>query len=232
MLKYTMERRAVALKTKFFKKDHTVAIVSVLILSIILNIYSSYKISSYKYKLGQQSYNYIEEIRQRNEGNMDILSKSLKDGNIKNEELLKLYKNYDVIAGNIIGLWQRYASYSQDKLSFFTKTIDTDKVIENDIHGQIKEYVFSILNNEMKNEENKLVLIDEDKLCFEAMYDMSEKIYNYFNDFNDNVLQGSIGEEKESKVVKEHYWIDMLEGIYDINADYVNIQWKIKVNDI
>jgi len=232
MLKYTMERRTIVLKTKFTKKDHTVAIVSVLIISIILNIYSLYKVSSYKYKLGQQSYNYIEEIRQRNESNMEILSKGLKDGNIKNEELLKLYKNYDIIAGDIIGLWQRYASYSQKGLSFFNKTIDTNKAIENDIHGQIKEYIISTLNNEMRNEQSKLALIDEDKLCFEAMYNMSKKIYDYFNDFNDRVLQGSTGEEKEKKVIKKHYWIDILEGIYDISDEYVNIQWKIKTDDV
>ncbi len=102
------------MKNKFNKKDHTVAIVSILIISIILNVYSAYKVSSYKYKLGQQAYNYIEEIRQRNEGNLEILSKSLKNGKIKNEELLKLYKNYDVIAGYIIVLCQIYSSYSQN----------------------------------------------------------------------------------------------------------------------
>lgn len=217
------------MKIKFNKKDHTVAIVSILIISIILNVYSAYKISSYKYKLGQQAYNYIEEIRQRNEGNLQILSKSLKDGKIKNEELLKLYKNYDVIAGDVIALWQRYASYSQNELNTFTKIIDTNKVIENDIHGQIKEYIISTLQNEMKNEQSKLVLVNEDKLCFEAMYNMAEKIDNYFNDFNENILKGSTGVGKEKKVIKKHYWIDILEGIYEISDDYVDVAWKIQM---
>lgn len=217
------------MKTKFNKKDHTVAIVSILIISIILNVYSAYKISSYKYKLGQQAYNYIEEIRQRNESNLEILSKSLKDGKIKNEELLKLYKNYDVIGGDIIGLWQRYASYSQNQLNIFTKIIDTNKIIENDIHSQIKEYIMCTLNNEMRNEQNKLELANEDKLCFEAMHDMAEKIDNYFNDFNEDILKGSTGVEKEKKVIKKHYWIYILEGIYGISDDYVDVEWKIQM---
>ena len=217
------------MKNKFNKKHHTVAIVSILIISIILNVYSAYKVSSYKYKLGQQAYNYIEEIRQRNEGNLEILSKSLKNGKIKNEELLKLYKNYDVIAGDIIGLWQRYASYSQNELNIFTKIIDTNRIIENDIHGQIKEYIICTLNNEMKNEQSNLILVNEDKSCFEAMYNMAEKINNYFNTFNGDILKGSTGVEKEKKVIKKHYWIDILEGIYGISDDYVDVEWKIQM---
>ena len=64
------------------------------------------------------------------------------------------------------------------------------------------------------------------------MYEISSRIYEYLNKFNEETLKGTTGEDKEKKVIKEHYWIDMLEGIYDISDDYVNLQWKIEATDI
>lgn len=218
------------MKKGFIKKEFKAILVSVLVISIIFNIYSVYKINDYKYKIEQQAFNYIDDIRQRNESNMEILSKSLKDNNIKNEELLKLYKNYDTIASDIIGLWQRYSSYESSTINVvIKKNINTNKAIENEIHGFIKEYILATLNNEMKNEKNKLVLEGDDRVCFDAMYNMSVKIYNYFNEFNQNTLYGASGEIREKKIIKNHYWIDMLEGIYAISEEYINIQWKIEM---
>jgi hypothetical protein len=202
----------------------------VLIVSIIMNIYSLIKLNDYKYKIGQQSYTNIEDIKQRNEKNMDILSKSIEVGTIKNEELLKLYKNYDAMSTQIMELWQQYGEYTQSSKFIFSKNIKTNKVMENDIHGKIKEYMLSTLNREMKNERSKLKLEGEDLQFFKYMYEISSKIYECFNKFNERNLKGITGEEKEKKVIKEHYWIDMLEGIDDIGNNYTNVQWKIEAS--
>lgn len=202
----------------------------VLIVSIIINIYSIMKLNDYKYKIGQQSYTDIEDIKQRNEKNMDILSKSIEVGTIKNEELLKLYKNYDAISNDIMELWQQYGQYTQNSNFIFSKNIKTNKVMENDIQGKIKEYLLSTLNREMKNEKSKLKLEGEDLQSFEYMYEISLRIYEYFNKFNEETLKKVTGEEKENKVIKEHYWVDMLQGIYDISNDYANVQWKIEAS--
>ena len=200
----------------------------VLIVSIIMNIYAVVKLNNYKYKIGQQSYMKIEEVKQRNESNMDILLKSIEDRSIKNEELLKLYKNYDVIAGDLIELWQQYGSYTQSSISLFSKNIKTNKIMENDIHGKIKEYMLSTLNKEMKNEKSKLELKSEDLQAFKSMYEISLRIYESSNKFNEETLKGITGEEKEKKIIKEHYWIDMLSNIYNIGEDYVNLQWRVE----
>ncbi len=210
--------------------DYVMIISVVLIVSIIINIYSIMKLNDYKYKIGQQSYTNIEDIKQRNEKNMDILSKSIEVGTIKNEELLKLYKNYDAISSDIMELWQQYGQYTQNSNFIFSKNIKTNKVMENDIHGKIKEYMLSTLNRDMKNEKSKLKLEGEDLRSFKYMYEISLKIYEYFNKFNEETLKGTTGEEKENKVIKEHYWVDMLQGIYDISKDYANVQWKIEAS--
>jgi len=204
----------------------------VLIVSIIMNIYAVVKLNNYKYKIGQQSYIKIEDVKQRNESNMDILLKSIEQGSIKNEDLLKLYKNYDVITGDIIELWQQYGSYTQSSISILSKNIKTNKIMENDIHGKIKEYTLSVLNREMRNEKSKLQLQSQDLQSFKAMYEISSRIYEYLNKFNEETLKGATGDDKEKKVIKEHYWIDMLAGIYNISEDYVNLQWKVEVAEI
>jgi len=212
--------------------DYIMLIAVLLIVSVIVNIYALFKLNDYKYKIGQQSYIKIEDVKQRNESNMDILSKSIENGSIKNEELLKLYRNYDVISSDIMDLWQQYGAYTQNSLLIFSKKIETNKIMENDIHGKIKEYMLSVLNREMKNEKIKLQLENEDMQSFKDMYEISSRIYAYLNKFNEETLKGTTGEDKEKKVIKEHYWIDMLEGIYDISDDYVNVQWKIEATDI
>lgn len=203
-----------------------------LIVSVIMNIHILFKLNNYKYKIEQQSYTKMEDIKQRNESNMDILSKSIDGESIKNEDLLKLYKNYDTMSSDIMELWQQYGSYTQNAVPMFSKSIKTNKVIENDIHGKIKEYMLSTLNKEMKNEKSKLQLENEDLQSFKSMYEISSGINIYFDKFNEEKLMGVTGEEKEKKVIKEHYWIDMLEGIYDISDDYVNLQWKTEATDV
>jgi hypothetical protein len=211
--------------------DYVMIIAIVLIVSVIMNIYAVVKLNNYKYKIGQQSFINIEDVKQRNERNMDILLKSIEEGSIKNEDLLKLDKNYDLIASDIIELWQQYGAYTQSSIPIFSKSIKTNKIMENDIHGKIKEYTLSVLNREMRNEKSKLQLQGQDLQSFKSMYEISSRIDDYLNKFNEETLMGVTGEDKEKKVIKEHYWIDMLAGIYDISEDYVDLQWKLEVTD-
>ena len=213
---------------RFKNIDYVMIISVVLIVSVVVNIYSIMKLNDYKYKVGKQSYLNIEDIKQRNEKNMDILSKGIEAGTIKNEELLKLYKNYDAMSSEIMELWQQYGEYTQNSKIIFSKNIKTNKIVENDIHGKIKEYMLSTLNREMKNEKSNLKLEGEDLKSFKYMYEISSRIYESFNKFNEENLKEITGEEKEKKVIKEHYWVDMLQRIYDISNDYINVQWKIE----
>lgn len=211
--------------------DYTRFLSILLVVSIILNIYVVFKLNNYKYKLGQESYTKIEDFKQRNESNMDILSKGIEENSLKNEDLVKLYKNYDEMSNDIIELWQQYRAYTQNAIPFFSKVIKTDKIMENNINEKIKEYMLSTLSKEMKNESNKIMLESEDLQSFKYMYEISSKTYEYFNEFNEENLKGATGEDKESKVIKNHYWIDLLEGIYKISDDYGNVQWKIESVD-
>lgn len=216
---------------KIKSSDYVMLLSMLLIISILGNIYVLFKLNNYKFKLGQQSYIEIEDFKQRNESNMDVLAKSIEEGSKKNEELLRLYKNYDAMSSDTIELWQQYRSYSQDSITIFSKNIKANKIVENDIQSKMKEYMFSTLSKEMKNENKKMELKDDDLQYFEYMNEISSRIYEYLNEFGNETLQGATGEEKEKMVVKKYYWIDMLEGIYNISNDYAGVQWKIETAD-
>lgn len=211
--------------------DYIMILAMLLIISVIVNVYGLFKLNNYKYKLGQQSYTEVEDFKQKNESNMDILSKSIEKGSIKNQELLKLYRNYDAMSTDTIELWQQYRSYKQNAIPLLGKSIKTSKVVENDIQAKMKEYILSTLNKEVRNEKNELELKDEDLQSFKYMHEISSKMYDYLNKFNEETLMGITGEEKEKKVIKQYYWIDILEGIYNISNDYVSLQWKIESAD-
>ncbi|GAA0076863.1 hypothetical protein UT300005_12410 [Clostridium sp. CTA-5] len=212
---------------KIRTKDCTPILIIFLFISIIINIYSYLNINKYKYQLGKESQINIEDIRQRNESNMNILNVSIGQGCIKNEDLLKLYKNYDIITSEIIELWGQYASYKDNTFSMFSKKIDTKKVLENDVYVRMKDYLSIILNQTMKSKDLGLTLSPEYIENFKTMSELTEKVNDYFEEFNSEKLLNVTGEKREKEIIKNHYWIDMLEGIYNINNDYTNIEFNV-----
>ncbi|EES48498.1 hypothetical protein NE172_01275 [Clostridium botulinum] len=212
---------------KFKTKDYAIIITALFILSLIINIFSYVNIRNYKYRIGKESQISIEDVRQRNESNMDILNMSIDQRCIKNEELLKLYKNYEIITNGIIKLWEQYGEYKANNFSMFSKKIETKKIIENDVHSRIKEYMFIVLNEAMKNRESGLILSENYLNDFVVMQELSRKIYTYFEEFNSEKLSNFIGIDREKKIIMNNYWIDMLQGIYNISDEYSNIQWSV-----
>ena len=62
----------------------------------------------------------------------------------------------------------------------------------------------------------------KDKIAedFKALKDMASDLNNYFNNFyeeNCNVPES----KKEEKMIKEDYWVDILQGIQEVNNKYV-----------
>ncbi|MBN1039733.1 hypothetical protein DVW12_13580 [Clostridium botulinum] len=212
---------------KFKVRDYAIIITVLFTISLIINIFSYVNIRNYKYRIGKESQINIDSVRQRNESNMDILNMSIDQGCIKNEELLKLYKNYEIIAKNTIELWEQYGEYKVNNFSRFSKEIETKKIIQNDVHGRIKEYMFIVLTEAMKNRESGLMLNENYLNDFVIMQELSGKIYHYFEDFNSTKLLNFTGMDREKKIIRNNYWIDMLQGIYDISDEYSNIQWSV-----
>lgn len=216
------------------REARIIAIALILFISIIGNIYSFYKVRNYKYRLEKQCVTYIEDIKQRNESNMDILSQFTSEGkelnSISKEKLLQLYKNYDNMSKDITMLWQKYSDYSKNNSMIFNRKANFDlraqEAVQNDIQCIIKEYLLLNINNEMKTEGSKFKIYGDDIERFKDMYELSKKLYDYFNNYSEMNFKDLSQEEKEKKIIKNHLWLDMLNNIYDIGNNYIEIQWN------
>ena len=209
-------------------KNYIILVLLILSISLLVNVFTSINNQKIKYRIGKESCKNIEEIKVNNENIQAILEKSIDLGYINNIELLNLYRNYSDIASNIIELWDEYLFYEDNKYVFrFEKELDTDKNILNDVNNNIEDYLFSILNKDMENNLVKLQLDNSVLNNFNGMKELSDKIDTYYINFYDTHLSDVEGEERSKKIIKEYYWIDILEGLHAINEEYKDYDFNL-----
>ena len=207
-------------------KRYFLLTVAILFISLILNIVTSMDNMKYKYKVGTESYNNIENIKGRNESNIVLLNSAIEVGTISDMDAVKLYDNYKTISDSFINLWSEYSFYEEDKKGFSFKKIDTNKALLNDVNDKLQEYLKEIIYSEIKNKANKIeikaVALDQ----FKEMKNLAMEIDAYYKEFYNTKLNGAIDEDKKNKIIKKYYWIDMLEGMNGINEGYANMDFK------
>ena len=208
-------------------KKYFLLTVAILFISLILNIVTSMDNMKYKYKVGAESYNNIENIRGRNESNIVLLNSAIEVGTISNMDAVKLYENYKTISDSFINLWSEYSFYEEDKKGFSFKKIDTNKALLNDVNDKIQEYLKEIIYSEMKTKADKIEIKAVALEQFKEMKNLAMEIDAYYKEFYSTKLNGAIDEDKKNKIIKKYYWIDMLEGMNGINEKYINIEFKI-----
>lgn len=213
------------------KRNHSILIIMILLISFLLNIILCINNSSYKHRVGVNSYRNIESIKVKNDKILEIINKSLEVNKISNEELLTLYINYKDISDCIIELWDDYSFYKESSISKLSKKkIDTTSILENEIYSRIYNYLEKSLINIMNTENNELVLRGKVKTDFNVMKNISSNMNKIFKDFNEVKLANVEGKEKESVVVKNKYWIDILNKINSVNKEYTDYDFTKKVN--
>lgn len=209
-------------------KNLLLIIGTIFAISIVLNIAMMVKIHKYKYKVGTESYNYIEKIRVLNKGCLDIINSAIDIGSIENMEILKLYENYSNISENKINLWNEYLCYQDEKyLIKHRKQVNTDETILNNVDEKIAMFFSKMLEDEMKNQNYKLVLKENLLENFIEIQNLCKDIDEYYTNFSEEKLKGAVQEEKKDKIISKYYWIDMLEGINDINKKYIDMEFNI-----
>ncbi len=213
------------------KRNHSILIIMILLISFLLNIILCINNSSYKHRVGVNSYRNIESIKVKNDKILEIINKSLEVNKISNDELLTLYTNYKDISDCIIELWDDYSFYKESSISKLSKKkIDTTSILENEIYSRIYNYLEKSLINIMNTENNELVLRGKVKTDFNVMKNISSNMNKIFKDFNKVKLANVEGKEKESVVVKNKYWIDILNKINSVNKEYTDYDFTKKVN--
>lgn len=219
------------IKIKLDKNNSVIIIVGVLIVSLLLNIYTSVMNSKYKMKAGRESYRYIEEIKHRNESALVILDQSIEAKSISNEELLSLYKNYNSILDSTVQLCDSYSTYKNSNLIREYKEDDKNKIKQSEVYSRIENLVFEYLNLEMKNEQAKIVLDGKILNDFIKMKEVSNDVQDFFNKFNEQYLSNLKDEKREEKIIKKDYWIDMYLGVNKATEKNIDYPFIIRIKN-
>ncbi len=213
---------------KISKNNSILLILTVLIISLLINVYTSIMNSRYKILVGKETYKSVEEIRNRNEGALNILNQSIKSGSISNEELLALYKNYSSMSDEFASLWSNYKNYGKEEIITISKKSKISKEIPNEVYSRIESLLFEYLNSEMKNQNDKIILEGETLNNFSAMNSMSNQLNEFFKEFNKEKFNNKTEEDKKIITIKRNYWIDILSAINSIMDPYINYEFTIK----
>lgn len=216
------------IKLKLDKNKSMVIIVSILFVSLLLNIYTSVMNSKYKIKAGKESYRYIEEIKHRNESSLVILEQCIESESILNEELLSLYKNYNSILDSTVQLSAACSTEDKESLIKLRKEESRSQMRENEVFSRIESLVFEYLNLEMQNASSKLVLSGDTLEDFIKMKEVSIDVQGFFTEFNEKNLANLEAEKRENKIIKKNYWIDMYVGVNEATEKYIDYPFIIE----
>lgn len=198
-------------------------IVSILLLSLLLNIYQNITYRKYKENFEIQSYEKLEEIRYRNESILNILNNSVSVNSISNDELLLLYKNYNKISDIEVDLWEQFFKY-KNNLSIRNNSASNESISDNknQNYWRISELVYSYLQEDIKENSQGIKLSGKSTTDFVMMKSLANDLNNFYNDFYSKNCSGLEDEKKAAQVIKKDYWIDMIQGIEEINEQYID----------
>ena len=211
------------MKSKGNIKDNCFLIViCILMISFTVNIYQAIENNKYSYELGKQNYNKIEEIRYRNESILSILDSCVSAGSVNNIDLFTLYRNYSKISEVELSLWSNYLN--SDNSIFMNKRSNSKNIVlnttsKNELYSEIEELIYSYIQNDMTEKKDVIELQGKVAENFENLKSMSIDLNNYFDDFYAKNCDLS-DEMKEKKMINHDYWIDILQGMQEVNSKY------------
>ena len=202
-------------------------VVFILMISFTMNIYQAIENKKYTYELGKQNYNKIEEIRYRNESILSILDSCVSAGSVNNIDLFTLYRNYSKISEVELSLWSNYLN--SDNSIFMNKRSNSKNIVlnttsKNELYSEIEELIYSYIQNDMTEKKDVIELQGKVAENFENLKSMSIDLNNYFNDFYAKNCDLS-DEMKEKKMINHDYWIDILQGMQEVNKKYVEYEF-------
>lgn len=218
------------MKEKITKKDKCfIVILIILFISFVLNCYQVIVNKRYKRIIESTCYGNVEEIRIKNESVLSILDRCIKSGNISNEELLQLYKNYSAIASAETDLLEYYLKYKNNpNIKTSNKNVSIENENINGVYWQIEEVIYSYIKSDL-NEKTESMKINDDKLEeVNVLKEMAEKLNEYYISFYDENCSNLDEDSRADKIIKNAYWLDILKEIQNINEKYIDYEFSNK----
>ena len=213
------------MKDKITKKDKCfIIILIILFISFVLNCYQVMVNKRYKRIIESTCYGNVEEIRIKNESVLSILDRCIKAGNISNEELLKLYKNYSAIASAETNLLEYYLEYKDNpNIKTSNKNVSIENENINGVYWQIEEVIYNYIKSDL-SEKAESMKINDEKLEEVIVKNLLEEYDNI--SFYDENCSNLNEDSRADKIIKHAYWLDILKGIQNINEEYIDYEFS------
>lgn len=195
-------------------------VIAVLLISLGANVYLSINHYIYKEKALKNTYSDMRGVKEKTNLNLETVNTILENGSYTGNEILSVYDNFSNITNRLIELWDDYNFYS-DTIVLNKDRIETGSVLENDVFSRIDEYMRNMLNTIMaKNNNTSYKLTDKEKRDFIKIKELLSDISNMFNEYDKKELNGLENEARENAVMKNDYWVDMLDKINNISRKF------------
>ena len=216
------------MNNKIDKKSRCILTITlILLISLLVNVYQGLTGIEYKKEIGNDIYISIEEIRTRNESILLTLDGCITSQSITKEEVLTLYKNYNLINIAELNLWEKYLKNIEGSLFKKDNKVDLTESNPNEVFANIEDFIYNLLLNYMSYNMESIKLDEKLYMDISVMKDISNELNNYINRFMEEKLSDLEGEEKAEKIIRKGYWIDILKGIEEINSKYKSYMFKL-----
>ncbi|MBM6859964.1 hypothetical protein H9X78_05565 [Clostridium saudiense] len=216
------------MNNKIDKKSRCILTITlILLISLLVNVYQGLTGIEYKKEIGNDIYISIEEIRTRNESILLTLDGCITSQSITKEEILTLYKNYNLINIAELNLWEKYLKNIEGSLFKKDNKVDLTESNPNEVFANIEDFIYNLLLNYMSYNMESIKLDEKLYMDISVMKDISNELNNYINRFMEEKLSDLEGEEKAEKIIRKGYWIDILKGIEEINSKYKSYMFKL-----
>ena len=209
------------------KSSCIITITLILLISLLVNVYQSLTGNRYKKEIGNEIYKNIEEVRTRNESILLTLDGCITSQSITKEEIVTLYKSYNLINIAELNLWEKYLKNIEGSLFKKDNKVDLTESNQNEVFANIEELIYNLLLNYMSDNIESIKLDEKLSMDISVMKEISNELNNYINSFMEERLSSLEGEKKAEKMIRKGYWIDILKGIEEINSKYKNYMFKV-----
>ena len=184
-----------------------------------MNIYLSIMNNRYKYKMGEESYNNLVELKVRNESALNIIKQCLKSESINSQELFALYENYSHMTDSYNELWISYNDYGKEELLNLPFSRSKENYIESNlVYSRIEDVLYQYINKKSEDNLDIINLNGQVLQNFIIMESLAVEVSDYYNKQKDD---GISDEKKEFKLIMKGQWIDYLEDISSIMEKYL-----------
>ncbi|MGL5414418.1 MAG: hypothetical protein ACRDAU_02025 [Clostridium sp.] len=194
-------------------------VVSILLISLGMNVYLSVNKHIYKEKALKDTYSDLRKVKDKAKNSEEVLEVILKKEKYEGVEILYVYNDFEVMSNSITNLWCDY-SFFEEKPVITGRKINMNSQLQGEVFYRIEEYLNNMLAKIMLDNKKDYSLKEKERKDIEKIKSFLNEIHTVFKEYNENELSGLEGEIREKEVMKKEYWIDMLDKINDINMKY------------